>query len=131
MNTQYYSNELKVLQKEIVEQRSGKGKKGVLLLQENASVHSAHVPVQAAADCRFEPSPHSACSPDQTPSDCYRFPRLKNELGRAKFSMDDPVIAVKSLFWEDLTETFNSEGLKMLKHRWDECIFLGRYYAEK
>ena len=49
----------------------------MILLQDNASVHTANVAVASALNCRFEILDHPAYSPDLAPSDFNLFPTLK------------------------------------------------------
>ncbi|XP_066270858.1 histone-lysine N-methyltransferase SETMAR-like [Branchiostoma lanceolatum] len=58
INGEYYASELRQLKAAIKEKRRGKLRAGVLLLQDNEPVHTAHVSVAAATQCGFELLPH-------------------------------------------------------------------------
>ena len=60
INAKYYSDELKELKKKVGRLRRGKVSRGVLLLQDNASVHTAKLSTDTAAKCGFEILPHPA-----------------------------------------------------------------------
>ena len=53
---------------------------GVLLLHDNAPVHTSQVAMTAATECGFEILPHPSYSPDMGPFDCDMFPKLKSHL---------------------------------------------------
>ncbi|XP_030003909.1 histone-lysine N-methyltransferase SETMAR-like [Sphaeramia orbicularis] len=71
INGEFYASELRKLKKEIKAKRRGKLRAGVLLLQDNAPVHTAQVAVAEAHNCGFELLPHPPYSPDLAPSDFY------------------------------------------------------------
>lgn len=60
----YYANILWQLRAAIKEKRRGKLAKGVLLLHDNASVHTAQIAKTTARDCGFETMDHPPYSPD-------------------------------------------------------------------
>ena len=64
INGEYYASELRQLKDAIKEKRRGKLRAGVLLLQDNAPVHTSQVAVAQAATCRFELLPRAPYSPD-------------------------------------------------------------------
>ena len=60
--------------------RRGKIGKGVLLLHDNAPVHSAQVAKRAIRDAGFEEINHAPYSSDLTPSDYFLFRNLKKDI---------------------------------------------------
>ena len=58
INAEYYAEELRRLRQEIVKKRRGKSTHGVLLLQDNAPVHTSQVDMAATTKCSFEILPH-------------------------------------------------------------------------
>ena len=70
----------------------------VLLLQDNAPIHTAQVSVAKAANCGFELQPHPSYSPDLTPSDFFLFAKLKFHLHGHHFWNNDEVICVVEEF---------------------------------
>lgn len=131
INAAYYSDELNRLRADIIAKRRGKMRSGVLLLQDNASSHTAGVSVATAAKCGFKILPHPPYSPDLAPSDYFLFPNLKRNLRGRKFDDEEEVIGAVDQYLEDQEETFYRKGLMMLKTRWEKCIRLKGDYVEK
>ena len=69
INGNYYAGKLRRLRQEIARKRRGKLTRGVLLLQDNAPVHTSQVAMKAATECEFAILPHPPYSPDMAPSD--------------------------------------------------------------
>jgi len=128
---EYYANLLAQLRDEIKTKRRGKLRKGVLLLQDNAPVHTAQVATSAAQRCNFELLPHPAYSPDLAPSDFYLFPKLKSELAGQRYSSNGEVESAVNGYLDTLPPSFFLEGLEMLQKRWAKCISLKGDYVEK
>ncbi|GBP70845.1 Histone-lysine N-methyltransferase SETMAR [Eumeta japonica] len=83
----------------VVQKRRGKLSRGVLFLQDNASVHTARVSRQALKDTGFSEINHPPYSPDLTPSDYFLFFNLKKELrGRRLVDDNQMKMAVESHF---------------------------------
>uniref|UniRef100_A0A672ZDH7 Mos1 transposase HTH domain-containing protein n=1 Tax=Sphaeramia orbicularis TaxID=375764 RepID=A0A672ZDH7_9TELE len=119
INGEFYASELRKLKKEIKAKRRGKLRAGVLLLQDNAPVHTAQVAVAEAHNCGFELLPHPPYSPD-----------LSHLCGR-HFRNDDDVIHAVEEFLGDQDVTFFRDGIVMLEHRWTKCIAVNGDYVEK
>ena len=70
--------------------RKGRGNltRCVLLLRDNARVHTSQVAMTAAAECGFEILPH----PPYSPSDFYLFPKLKSHLHGIHHGSNESVI---------------------------------------
>ncbi len=128
---EYYANELRQLREVIKAKRHGKLKKGVLLLQDNAPVHTACVATTAAAKLGFELLPHPPYSPDLAPSDFFLFPKLKAEISGRRFKSNDEVIDAVEGFFESQDKQFFSDGLGLLQKRWIKCISIQGDYVEK
>ena len=131
INGEYYSNELRQLREILKSKRRGKLQKGVLLLQDNAPVHTANIATKAAHDCGFEVLPHPPYSPDLAPSDFYLFPKLKESITGRRYSSNDEIKAVVEGYFNDVPEFFFLEGLQMLQKRWKKCILIEGDYVEK
>ena len=114
INAKYYSDELGEVRDKVKQLRRGKLRRGVLLLQANAPVHTAKVAIEKAAECGFEILPHPAYSPDLAPSDFHLFPKVKKELRGRKFNSDEEVIDAVTLILEDLPESWYEAGLRKL-----------------
>jgi histone-lysine N-methyltransferase SETMAR len=131
INGEYYANELRQLRDILKIKRRGKLRKGVLLLQDNAPVHTAHIATTAARDCDFEVLPHPPYSPDLAPSDFYLFPKLKESITGRRYSSNEEIKTVVEGYFDNVSNTFFLEGLQMLYKRWMKCISLQGDYVEK
>ncbi|GBP85813.1 Histone-lysine N-methyltransferase SETMAR [Eumeta japonica] len=99
MNGQYYANLLAQAREVVIQKRRGKLLRGVLFLQDNASVHTARVSRQALKDTGFSEIDHPPYSPDLAPSDYFLFSNLKKELRGRRFVDDNQMkMAVESHF---------------------------------
>ncbi|GBP33533.1 Mariner Mos1 transposase [Eumeta japonica] len=115
----------------VVQKRRGKLLRGVLFLQDNASVHTARVSRQALKDTGFSEIDHSPYSPDLAPSDYFLFSNLKKELRGRRFVDDNQMkMAIESHFHCKEMEYFLG-GLKALYTRCEKCISLEGDYIEK
>lgn len=85
----YYANILCQLREAIKEKRRGKLAKGVLLLHDNAPVHTAHIAMAAVRESGSEIITHPPYSLDLAPSDLFLFPNLKKDLRGNRFSDDE------------------------------------------
>ncbi|GBP80179.1 Mariner Mos1 transposase [Eumeta japonica] len=111
--------------------RTWKLLRGVLFLQDNASVHTARVSRQALKDTGFSEIDHPPYSPDLAPSDYFLFSNLKKELRGRRFVDDNQMkMAVESHFHCKEMEYFLG-GLKALYTRCEKCISLEGDYIEK
>ncbi|GBP68017.1 Mariner Mos1 transposase [Eumeta japonica] len=131
MNGQYYANILAQAREDVVQKRRGKLSRGVLFLQDNASVHTARVSRQALKDTGFSEIDHPPHNPDLTLSDYFLFSNLKKELRGRRFVDDNQMkMAVESHFDCKEKEYFLG-GLKALYTRCEKCISLERDNIEK
>ena len=89
INGAYYADELRRLRQEIARKRRGKLTRCVLLLQDNAPVHTQQVAMTAATECGFEILPHS---PNMAFPDFYLFPKLKSHLLGTHYGSNEGVI---------------------------------------
>lgn len=128
---EYYASLLEKLKEAIKEKRRGKLPKGVLLLHDNAPVHTSHVATAAIHRCGFEQLRHPPYSPDLAPSDYYLFSKLKKELRGKKFSDDEEVKSAISAYFDAQEKTFFFDGINKLFERFDKCIRLKGEYIEK
>jgi histone-lysine N-methyltransferase SETMAR len=131
MNGQYYADLIIQLRQAIIEKRRGKLSRGILLLQDNAPVHTAQVAKRAVRDMGFEELNHPPYSPDLAPSDFYLFKDLKKVLRGRRFSgEEDMKSAVDEHFAENVSEYF-LRGIKQLYGRCERCIETDGDYIEK
>lgn len=127
----YYANILRQLRESIKEKRRGKLTRGVLLLHDNAPVHSARVAKAAAHESGFEIMNHPPYSPDLAPSDYFLFPNLKKDLRGVRFSDDEALKAAVQEHFNTNEKKFFYEGLKKLIDRSNKCIKIEGEYIEK
>ena len=130
MNGQYYADLLVRLRESIKEKRRGKIRRGVLLQQDNAPVHSSKVAMQSVRDCEFELLPHPPYSPDLAPSDFFLFSKLKKELRGQRYDDDDELMLAVEGFCKGHDSAFYREGLEALPRRWTKCIESQGDYVE-
>ena len=130
MNGQYYADLLVRLRESIKEKRRGKIRRGVLLQQDNAPVHSSKVAMQSVRDCGFELLPHPPYSPDLAPSDFFLFSKLKKELRGQRYEDDDELMLAVEGFCKGHDSAFYREGLEALPKRWTKCIESQGDYVE-
>lgn len=128
---EYYSQLLIRLREAIKQKRHGKLSKGVIMLQDNAPPHRAHVATSAMEQCGFELLPHAPYSPDLAPSDYYLFPLLKEQLRGKHFGSDDEVINAVEQWIKVQEKDFFWNGLNKLESRWKKCIDVFGDYIEK
>ena len=103
-----YAGSVRWLRQENARKRRGKLTRGVLLLQNNAPVHTSQAAMTAATECEFGIFPHPSYSPDMAPSDFFLFPELKSHI-----------------------RAFYFEGIRKLEQRWAKYIALKGDYIEK
>ncbi|XP_067660295.1 histone-lysine N-methyltransferase SETMAR-like [Haliotis asinina] len=101
MNGEYYANLLKQVRQSIKEKQRGKIRRGILLHQDKAPVHTSRAATETARECGYEILPHPPYSPDLAPSDFHLFPRLKKHIRGKKFQDDDELIAAMEGFLGD------------------------------
>lgn len=126
-----YAITLRNLKEAIKEKRRGKLTAGVLLLHDNAPVHTARVAKAAARACGFEEINHPPYSPDLAPSDYYLFPNLKKDLRGKRFFDDEEVKAAINAHFEEKSAEYFLEGLEKLISRSNKCIEVLGDYIEK
>lgn len=131
MNGDYYADLMRQLREQIKKKRRGMLAKGVLLLQDNARVHTCNVSKSAIEECGYELIPHPAYSPDLAPSDYHLFSNLKREKCGTKFTDDNGVQQWIQNWIDSQTEEFFAAGIDGLLPRLEECIRLRGDYLEK
>jgi len=131
MSGQYYASLMKKLREAIKEKRRGKLSAGVLLLHDNAPPHRADVSAAAIHDCGFTLLDHPPYSPDLAPSDFFLFPNLKRELRGRRFSDFCEVTHAAEAYLDMQDKNFFSQGLQLLKERYEKCIAVQGDYIEK
>ena len=105
--------------------------KGVLLLQDNASSHTAVATTTFAAQCGYHILDHPAYSPDLAPSDYFLFPALKKFLRGKHFPSDEALISETESWFSSKNADFYKNGLRKCRERWAKCVALQGDYIEK
>ncbi len=131
INAQYYVNLLQKLRDAIKTKRRGMLTKGVLLLQDNASSHTAVATTTFAAQCGYHILDHPAYSPDLAPSDYFLFPALKKFLRGKHFPSDEALISETESWFSSKNADFYKNGLRKCRKRWAKCVALQGDYIEK
>ena len=127
----YYANLLDQLRTAIRGKRRGKLSKGVLLQQDNATVHTCKVAMDAVERNGYELIPHPAYSPDLAPSDFFLFPNLKKDMRGLHFRSDEDVVTAVEEWVNRKDPDFFISGLMAVEHLWSKCITLEGNYIEK
>lgn len=128
---QYYAELIRKLREKIKEKRRGKLARGVLLLHDNARVHTCGVSLAAIKECGFEIIPHPPYSPDLAPSDYHLFKFLKNDIRGKRYNSDDEIKSFIENWIQQKPEEFFSKGINDLLPRNQECIKLYGEYLDK
>lgn len=117
MNAFYYGQLLDKVRDVLPMKRRGKLSRGVLLLQDNARIHTA-AEVRAILDKnKFELLPHPPYSPDIAPSDYHLFANLKNHLSDKKFATQADLMEGLKAYFEAQPKSFYFSGIDKLKDR--------------
>jgi len=109
--------------RDAIKKRRGMLGRGVLLLHDNAPVHTAAVAKATVKECGFEELEHPPYSPDLAPRDYYLFSKLKKDLQCRKF--DDEEEEVKAAVMERFTDKepeYVLKGTELLVHRCENCV---------
>ena len=127
----YYAELLDRFDAELKKKRPHLAKKKVLFHHDNAPAHTSAVATAKLVELRYELLPHPPYSPDLAPCDFFLFPNLKKSLAGRKFASNEEVMAATEAYFDDLEQTYFTEGLKKLENRWAKCIDLFGDYVEK
>ena len=127
---EYYCGLLDKLKEEIKKNRPYLNKKKVLFLHDNAPSHRSLKSQAKLNELRFEMLPHPPYSPDLAPSDYYLFPNLKRWLQGKRFTSNEQVELETDGYFAELSKSYYTKGIEMLKDRWTKCIELKGDYVE-
>ena len=87
-----------------------KQRAGVLLLQDNAPVYTAHVAVVEAVNCCFKLLPHDPYTVDLVSPDFILFPKIESYLRSPHFRNNDEIIGTVEGILEDQNAYFFRDG---------------------
>ena len=119
------------LKPEIRSKRRGQLSKGIVLLHDNASLHTAAHTIETLQKLKFEVLAHPPCSPDLAPSDYRLFGPLKEALRGCQFTSEQELKEAVHAWLTAQPKKFFSEGIKKLVQRWKKCIGKLGDYVEK
>ena len=108
-----------------------KKRRGVLLQQDNARVHTCKVTMDAVERNGYELKAHLACLSDLSPSDIFLFPNLRKDIRGCHFRSDEEVLTAGELWVNGKDPDLFTFRLMAFKHRWSECITPEGNYVEK
>lgn len=131
INALRYCETIDRLREAVRRKRPGLLRKGVVLLHDNATPHTANVTKQWFERYGWEVLPHPPHSPDLAPSDFHLFGPLKRHLSGKRFNTNEEVVANMNVWLKSLDQDFFGVGIFALVHRWDKCINLYGDYVEK
>jgi histone-lysine N-methyltransferase SETMAR len=95
----------------------------IMLLHDNARLHTACAMIDALEMLKFEVLSHPPYSPDLAPSDFHFFPHLKRDLKGTHFTSDDEVKQAVTLWIKQRTPEFFTDGMHKLN-----SFMLGKMY---
>ncbi|KAJ8891597.1 hypothetical protein PR048_004125 [Dryococelus australis] len=93
---------------------------GVVLLHDNARLHSAAVTQQLQACFQWEVFDHTPYSPDLVLSDFHLFPALRKWLGGRSFNTNDELQDTVTTWLNRQAATFFAECIGKLEHWYDK-----------
>ena len=103
----------------------------ILLLHDNARLHSAAQTQDLITSFKWEQMDHPLYSPDLAPSDYHLFLHLKKFLGSKRFDDDDDLKDAAQKWLTSQVATFYEEDIQKLVPRYDKCLNNGGEYVEK
>ncbi|XKL60394.1 hypothetical protein PGB90_007451 [Kerria lacca] len=119
-----YCDTLIRLQNAIKSKRPGLLKRGVILIRDNASPHSAGITQTYFKELKWTIFNHPPHSSDLASNDYHLFRELKKFLRGVRFHNDDEVKNAVLEFVKTLDENYFEEGLLKLVYRYDKCLNL-------
>lgn len=131
MNADYYAILLDRLREEIKEKRRGKLRKGILILQDNAPVHTACMARASLKKNGFAEINHPPYSPDLAPCDYYLFKNLKKNLRGRRFSTDEEMKDAVNDHFDAQDKKYFFTGMMSLIDKCHKCISVAGDYIEK
>lgn len=131
MNAAYYANLLDRLREKIKEKRRGKLRKGVLILHDNAPVHTALTARSSLVKNGFSEINHPPYSPDLAPCDYFLFKNLKKNLRGRRFSTDEEMEEAVNDYFDTQDKTWFFNGLMSLIDKCNKCVSVAGDYIEK
>jgi len=103
----------------------------VLLLHDNARLHSATLTQEKLAQIYWTALEHLLYSPYLSPCNYHMFGPLKEVLGGQRFDIDKQVKDFVRKWLQACPPSFYDAGIKKLPIRWQKCIEKSGNYVEK
>lgn len=122
INSVSYCETLKRLRKAIKDRRPGKLTKGIVLLHDNATPHSARITKELLETFKWEEWEHPPYSPDLAPCDFHVFGPMKEALAKRRYFTNEEVQIVTQEWLSDVGRDFFNKGIEKLVSRYDKCL---------
>ena len=122
MDSVYYAKLIEKLREAIPKTKYGLLSKRPIILQENASIHTADNVVALFNKYRFETLEHPPYSPDIAPSDYYLFKNLKTHLRGKNFETERELIDAVEGYFTSKSPAFYARGIESLRSRLEQVI---------
>ena len=124
VTAEHYKQQLIRVSDALEEKRphNNKGRRKVILLQDNARPQTAKQTLKTITDLGWEIILHPAYSPDFVPSDYHLFRSLQHHLARRHFTSFEDVDRSITKFIHSKSPSFFRSGILQLPGRWRKCI---------
>ena len=132
VNTQRYRQQMIDSQQALRKKRPENDQRQhkVIMLHDNAPLHTAKLVKETIATFGWEIFPHAAYSPDLAPSDFYLFASMGHALADQRFTSYDNVRNWLDDWFAAQEEKFFWSGIHKLPERWQKCIASAGQYFE-
>ncbi|KAJ4433766.1 hypothetical protein ANN_16078 [Periplaneta americana] len=131
INANRYCETLRKLRRAIQNKRRGMLSRGVVLLHDNARLHTAASTRELLDQFGWEIFDHPPYSPDLALSDFRLFTKLKDFLGGTRFGSDEDLKKTVNTWLNELAAEEYNTGILKLVNRYDKCLNVGGDYVEK
>lgn len=130
MTADVYCQELQTMMEKLaIQQPTLVNRSSLLLLHDNARVHTSRQTIAKLQELQLEALRHPPYSPDLAPTDFYFFQNLDNFLSGKKFNTREAVQNAFADFIASRPADFYSKGINKLPSKWQNCIDnLGQYF---
>ncbi|KAJ4428268.1 E3 ubiquitin-protein ligase mib1, partial [Periplaneta americana] len=122
INANRYCETLRKLWRAIQNKRRGMLSRGVVLLHDNARLHTAASTRELLDQFGWEIFDHPPYSPDLAPSDFHLFTKLKDFLGGTRFGSDEELKKTVNTWLNELAAEEYNTGILKLVNRYDKCL---------
>ena len=131
ITSEVYRETLNKLQRLIPNKRHGMLTKGIILLHDNASSHTAARINASIKLFNWDIFDHPPYSPELTPSVYHFFTKMKVWLATQHFHTNEDLMDGVNNWMHNLAAPFFDEGLQKLVSQYDKCLNVdGNYVGE-